>query len=205
MARLASPLTDPAPEFETIVGTWEGGRFSSPNDATYRSDGSLWFTDPPYGLTPGREAEDREIPFNGVYALFPDGRLAVVTDTLTRPNGIAFSPDGRTLYVANSDGSKARWVAYDVSEDGTVTGGRVLLDVTGRPGPGGPDGLEVSRSGVLFATGPGGVWIIHPDGTPLGRIRTAEATANVAFGEDGRSLFMTSDSHLLRIRVLDGA
>jgi len=202
MARLVAPLTDPAPEFETIVGTWDGRRFSSPNDATYRSDGSLWFTDPPYGLTPGRQAEEREIPFNGVYALFPNGHLVVVTDTLTRPNGIAFSPDGGTLYVAVSDGSAARWVAYDVAEDGTVTGGRVLLDVTGRAEPGLPDGLAVQRSGVLFATGPGGVWIIHPDGTPLGRIRTTEATANVAFGQDGRSLFMTSDSRLLRIRVL---
>jgi gluconolactonase len=204
VARLAAPLESPSPAFETLADRHGDARFSSPNDAVYRSDGSLWFTDPPYGLA---GPEDREVPFNGVYALFPDGRLVVVTDTLTRPNGIAFSPDGRTLYVANSDPGKAWWAAYDVAEDGTVGEGRLLVDVTGHVGgdePGLPDGLKVDHAGNLFASGPGGIWVIAPDGEALGRIRLDDPAANVAFGEDGRSLFITASSRLLRTRVLTG-
>jgi len=206
IARLDAPLDAPAPAFETVIATWEGARFNSPNDAAYRSDGSLWFTDPPYGLPDQGATDAREIPFNGVYALRPDGRLEVVTDTLTRPNGIAFSPDERTLYVANSDAGRAWWVAIELGEDGTVGEGRILLDVTAqaRDASGLPDGLKVDRDGNLVASGPGGVWIVAPDGTALGRIRTG-TTANVAFGEDGRSLFITAWSRLLRTRVLTGA
>lgn len=207
VARLATPLGSPAPDFETIADDYDGSRLNSPNDAAYRSDGSLWFTDPPYGLPGGNGSDEREVPFNGVYAVYPDGRVVVVTDSLTRPNGIAFSPDEQTLYVANSDGARAYWAAYAVAEDGTVGEGRVLLDVTDHMGPdepGAPDGLKVNRSGVLFATGPGGIWIIDPDGTALGRIRMGDPAANLAFGEDGRSLFITASSRLLRTRVLEG-
>ena len=185
-----------------LAAHYEGGRLNSPNDLVYHSSGALYFTDPPYGLA-GQDADPaREQPVNGVYRLAPDGALTLLVGDLARPNGIAFSPDERTLYVANSDPAHAVWMAYPVREDGTVGEGRVLFDATawvGDENPGLPDGLAVDAEGHLFATGPGGVLVLTPDGRHLGTIRTGKATANCAFGDDGRSLYMTAHDTLLRI------
>ena len=180
-------------------------RFSSPNDAAFDSAGNLYFTDPPYGLPKGPGDTTKETPFNGVYRLGVDGEVTLLTDELSRPNGIALSPDENTLYVANSDPERAIWMAYDLSPDGTVSDGRVFFDAThmvpDRPGL--PDGLKVDTVGNLFATGPGGVLVFSPDGEHLGTINTTKATANCAFDEAGTTLYMTADDSLLRIRLTD--
>ncbi len=183
-----------------VVEQYEGGQLNSPNDAVYASDGSLYFTDPPYGLEGLEESPDRELDFNGIYRLRPDGELALLVRDQTRPNGIALSPDETTLYVANSDEANKVWMAYDLDESG-ASNGRVFYDVNDQTAEGAADGMKIDISGNLFATGPGGVWVIAPDGTHLGTISTGEVTANVAWGNDGRTLYLTSSTSLYRIRL----
>lgn len=197
----ASAEAAPQPRYETIVDAFEGRAFNSPNDLVYGADGSLYFTDPTYGLV---SPEAAELDFAGVYRLSPDRQLTLIDATLTRPNGIALSPDGRTLYVANSDPEASFWRAYTVGADGQVSDGRLFFDATdlvGEDNPGFPDGLRLDVEGRLFATGPGGVLVFTPEGDHLGTIRTDGPTANLAFGEDGSTLFLTSNSHLGRIET----
>lgn len=203
VARLAAPVRAPAPIFTTLADRYEGKRFNSPNDAVFDSRGTLFFTDPPYGLSEGPDDPSRDIPFNGVYRLGVDGEVTLLTDELSRPNGIALSPDENTLYVANSDPERAIWMAYDRLPTGGVDNGRVFFDATAlvAENPGLPDGMKVDRAGNLFATGPGGVLVFAPDGRHLGTIRTTLATANCAFDGDGAALYLTADSYLLRVRL----
>src|SRR5262249_40583328 len=149
--------------------------------------GDLYFTDPPYGLLKLNDDPEKELDFSGVYRLSRGGELTLLTKEMTFPNGIAFSPDEKTLYVANSDPKKAIWMAYEVKTDGTLGAGRVFYDTTKwvATEKGLPDGLKVDRAGNLFATAPGGVHVFAPDGTPLGRFATGEATANCGWGDDG--------------------
>jgi gluconolactonase len=204
IASLDAPLDAATPTYITLADRYDGKRFNSPNDLVYRSNGDLYFTDPPYGLEYGMNDPARELDFQGVYRLGSDGEVELLTDDLTRPNGLAFSPDEQTLYVANSDPERAIWMAYDVLADGAIANGRVFFDATplveqGLRGL--PDGLKVDQYGNLFATGPGGVLIIAPDGNHLGTINTGQATANCAFGDDGATLYITADMYLLRIRL----
>ena len=187
----------------TLVDNYEGKRLNSPNDAVYKSNGDLYFTDPPYGLPKNWDDPRRELDFCGVYRLSADGKLTLLTKEMSRPNGIAFSPDEKTLYVANSDPKRAIWMAYPVNADGTLGTGKVFADVTEMVGKhkGLPDGLKVDRQGNLFATGPGGVHIYAPDGKLLGRIETGEATANCAWGDDGSTLYITADMWLCRVKT----
>ena len=184
----------------TLVGDYEGRRLNGPNDATYASDGWLYFTDPGSGLEGRDESPLRELDYNGIYRLSPDGSLELLYRDQPRPNGIALSPDETTLYVANSSAEEKIWMAYDLGEDG-VSNPRVFYDVTDQPGDGVNDGMKVDRAGNLFATGPGGVWVLSPDGSHLGTIWPGEVTANVAFGDDGRTLYMTASNGLYRIRL----
>ncbi|NYZ62765.1 SMP-30/gluconolactonase/LRE family protein [Luteimonas deserti] len=197
---------DPRTREKTVLAhAFDGRRFNSPNDVVRRADGAIFFTDPPYGLEAFDESPVKELPFNGVYRLDADGRVQLLDDSLSRPNGIALSPDGRTLYVANSDPERAVWMAYALDGNGAVTSRRVFADSTAEVGddaPGLPDGMAIAADGTLFATGPGGVLVFAPDGTRLGRIETGGPVANVAFGDDGRTLYMTSNSILARVRLL---
>jgi gluconolactonase len=187
----------------TLADSYEGKRLNSPNDVVVHSSGALYFTDPPYGLPDKAEDPRKELEHSGVYRVSPEGEVSLLTTELNRPNGIAFSPDEKTLYVANSDPTRAIWLAFDVAEDGTLGEGRVLHDATERVGgvPGLPDGLKVDEHGNLFATAPGGVLVMDPDGTVLGTIRMGNATANVAFGGDGSALYLTADAYLARIQL----
>ena len=184
-----------------LADRYEGARLNSPNDLVYHSDGWLYFTDPPYGLDGQDDSPEKELDFNGIYRLSPTGELELLSAGQTRPNGIALSPDESTLYVANCDADAPLWMAYDVGADG-LSAARVFADLTGQEGPGCPDGLKVDLGGNVFATGPGGVWVFAPDGTPLGRISPDEVPANVGWGEDGRTLYMTARTGLYRIRVI---
>jgi gluconolactonase len=187
---------------------FQGKRLNSPNDIVVRSDGSIYFTDPPYGVqpsTPGvprpagwwtRPIPGKEQPCHGVYRIAPDGSLHLVADDFALPNGLAFSPDESRLYIDDSAHKHIR--AFDVRPDGTLTGGRVLLDMASDD-PGVPDGLKVDERGNVFCTGPGGVWVCRPDGMLLGRIVLPELPANLAWGEDGSVLFATARTSVYRL------
>jgi gluconolactonase len=191
----------------TLADNYQGKRLNSPNDVIVKSNGDVYFTDPIYGL-PEREKDTkhRELDFCGVFRWSPKtGQVTLLTKELSRPNGLAFSPDERTLYVANSDPEKAIWMAYPVNADGTIGAGKLVRDVTrmvSRDLPGLPDGLKVDAKGTLFATGPGGVHVMLPDGTLLGRLDTGQATSNCAWGEDGTTLFATADMFVVRVKTL---
>lgn len=201
IARMDAPLTDPAPEFTTLTERYEGKRLNSPNDLVQHSNGDIYFTDPPYGLEENINDPAKELDFQGVYRLSSSGELTLLTDELSRPNGIAFSPDEKTLYVANSDPSNPVWMAYDVQDNGNIDNGRIFADAGEFVGkePGLPDGMKVDTEGYIYATGPGGVWVFSPDGRTLGKIKTGQATSNCAIGNNGSTLYMTADNYLLRL------
>ena len=187
-----------------LASRYMGKRLNSPNDLVFKSNGDLYFTDPPYGLPKNWDDPARELDFCGVYRVSAkDGKLTLLTKEMSRPNGIAFSPDEKTLYVANSDPKRAIWMAFDVKADGTLGKGRVFFDATKwvDKKPGLPDGMKVDQKGNLFATGPGGVFVFAPDGTHLGTIATGDRTANCAFGNDGSVLYVAVNHRLCRIRT----
>ncbi len=200
IAVMVSTLDDPKPTYETLAEEYEGNRFSSPNDAAYDANGNLYFTDPPYGLPDEDQDSNKQIPFNGVYKLSPEGIVTLLIDSLTRPNGIALSPDQRALYVANSDADKARIYQYELS-DSSVTSGKILYDATAltKTEKGLPDGLKVDANGNVFATGPGGIFIFNPSGKIIGKIKISEATANCALSNNDKTLFTTSHMYLIKI------
>ena len=185
----------------TFLDRWEGKRFNSPNDLVYSSDGSLYITDPPYGLVKQDDDPAKEIKFNGVF-LYADGKVEPVIRDLSRPNGIAFSPDHKILYVSNSDEKKRIWMSYDVQPDGTVKNGRVFYDITASQEQGMPDGMKVDAKGNLYCAGPAGIWIFSPQGKHLGTIKPGETPANCNWGEaDHKTLFITAETGLYRIRL----
>jgi len=188
---------------KTLVDSYKGKRLNSPNDAVVKSNGDIYFTDPPYGLPQGHRDPRRELDFCGVFRLSTSGELTLLTKEMTRPNGIAFSPDEEVLYVSQSDSKNAIIKAFPVKSDGTLGSAEVLHDFAGLMGeyPGGPDGLKVDQHGNLFATGPGGVHIITPEGNLLGRIHTGKRTSNCAWGDDGSVLYMTVDDYVCRIKT----
>jgi gluconolactonase len=195
IARLETRLTDPGPVFTTITDRFEGQRYNSPNDLVVHGSGAIYFTDPPYGLEGGADDPAKELPVQGVYRVATDGTVTLLEDGLSRPNGIVFSPDERILYVANSDGDQPVIMAYDVAENGSVSNGRVFAESWG-------DGMAVDREGRLFVTrGIDGVVVFAPDGRHLGTLVTGERTSNCAFGDDGSTLYVTSDMYLVRMRL----
>ncbi len=187
----------------TLVDRYQGKRLNSPNDLVFKSNGDLYFTDPPFGLPGTFNDPSRELDFSGVYRLAPDGKLTLLTKELPAPNGIAFSPDERTLYVSNADTRNAIWMAYPVREDVTLGKGRVFFDATTwtQTKKGAPDGMKVDAVGNIFAAGPGGIHVFAPDGTHLGSLKLGVATSNCAWGEDGSVLFITASSALYRIAL----
>ena len=201
VAMMDAPLDAPTPNFITVADRFDGKKFNSPNDAVYDHSGNLFVTDPPYGLPGYMDDPGKEIPYQGVYKVKQDGTVILLVDSLTRPNGIGLSPDEKTLYVANSDGPAARWYAFEVSGDSLINARIFFQTDFKEEEKGAPDGLKVSKSGHLFATGPGGVWIFDSSGKALGRIRLPEATANCAFSKDEEYLYMTSDMYLVRLRL----
>lgn len=203
MALMDAPLASPAARFITLTDNWEGKKLNSPNDAVFRSDGALFFTDPPYGLVNNVDDASKEIPFQGVYT-WQGGKTILLTDTLTRPNGLAFFPGEKSLLVANSDPEKAMWYLFDLDPQDSLVNPRVFYDATPVVRAGGkglPDGLKIDRQGTIFATGPGGVWIFDAKGTVLGRLSIPEACSNIALADDDKTLFITADRYLLRVKI----
>jgi gluconolactonase len=184
----------------TFIDKFEGKKLNSPNDLVFRSDGSLFFTDPPYGLPKADDDPAKELKFNGVYR-WSNGKLQAIIRDMSRPNGLAISPDEKTLYVANSDENRKVWMRYDLAADGTASNGRVFADVTAEKEDGLPDGMKLDSQGNVYGSGPGGVWVFAPDGKHLGTIKPPETPANCGWGDDGKSLFMTARTGLYRIKL----
>ncbi|MGX1930903.1 SMP-30/gluconolactonase/LRE family protein [Flagellimonas sp. 2504JD4-2] len=203
VAKMNAKLDDPKPEFETIVGSYEGKRFDSPNDGVFDSYGNLYFTDPPYGLEEREKDEAKEIAYQGIYFLGNQEKVILLDSAVTKPNGIRLSPDEKKLYVAVSDPKHSVWYQFDVLEPGKIENKRIFYDAThlvGKEGEHGlPDGMKINSDGYIFATGPGGVWIFNQQAKPIAKIRTGEATSNCAFSTDEKRLFITADDFVLGV------
>ena len=190
-----------------LADKYQGKRLNSPNDLVVKSDGTVYFTDPPYGITPGESSsysEEQEQPCNGLYRILPDGAVELLVDDFDRPNGLAFTPDESILYVDDSPRRHVR--AFDVRADGGLTNSRIIADMD-HPQPGSPDGMKVDIEGNLYVAGATGIWVFEPGGACLGVIVTPERPANCAWGdEDRKSLYITARTSLYRVRTkLPGA
>ncbi len=192
-------------KFETLADKYMGKRFNSPNDLVYAKNGDLYFTDPPYGLPKQMDDPKKELDFQGVYKLSPKGEVTLLTKEMSRPNGIALSPDEKTLYVANSDPLKAIWMAFPVNADGTLGKGKLIHDATDdvkkNPEKGLPDGMKLDAKGNIFATAVNGVYVFSPEGTLIGRIVTNDKTANCGWGDDGTVLYLCTNDKLTRVKT----
>ena len=205
VARMDAPLDKPEAKFISIADKYNGKRFSSPNDAVYNRAGELFFTDPPYGLPSQNDSDPaKEIPYNGVYKVKKNGEVILLTDSITRPNGIAFLPGENKLIVACSDPDKPNWYVFDINGD-SATNGKIFYSSAGsnKSLNGLPDGFKVDKNGNVFATGPGGVWIFNSDGKPLGKIKLDESSSNVALSPNEKTIYITNDMYLLRVKMRD--
>ena len=187
----------------TLADNYKGKRFNSPNDLVYHPNGNLYFTDPIYGLPERQDDPRREMDYCGVFLLRPNGEVELLTKEFTRPNGIALSPDGKTLYVAQSDSAAPLWRSYPVKGDGTIGKGKLLYNALKfkKDGVGNADGMTVDQKGDLWASGPAGIYIFSPQGDLLGRIEMGEHSSNCTWGDDGSTLYMTVDMYVCRVRT----
>ena len=187
---------------ETVLAdSYQGKRLNSPNDLVYRSDGTLYFTDPPFGLPKFFDDPRKELPFSGVYSIHK-GKLQLISKDLTGPNGIAFSPDQKYLYVGNWDENKKVVMRYEANADGTLSNGKVFFDMTSAPGEDALDGIKVDQEGNLYVSGPGGLWVISPEGKHLGTIIAPKHIYNMAWGdEDGKTLYLCARGTLYRMKL----
>jgi gluconolactonase len=202
VAVMESNLDQPKPVYRSLAAQFDGKKLNSPNDATFRSNGDLYFTDPPYGLE-GRMTDPlKELQWQGVYRAKPTGEVILLCDSISRPNGIAFFPGEHRLLVANSDSSKPFWYAFDVIND-SLRNGRILYSASSALGEGKglPDGLKIDKNGRVFATGPGGVFIFNGDGKLLGKIKLPVAPSNCAFSDDQKTLYITATNYVLKLRM----
>ncbi|HEX6179920.1 MAG TPA: SMP-30/gluconolactonase/LRE family protein [Chitinophagaceae bacterium] len=201
---MSASLDAPQPTFRTIAGLYNGKKFNSPNDLAIRSNGDIFFTDPPYGLEKGMNDSLKESTFQGVYRVTRDGKVSLLIDSITRPNGIVFTPGEKTVIVANSDPAKPFWYAFDISGD-SLTNARIYHDASAaaKAEKGLPDGLKISKQGYVFASGPGGLWIFNKDGKLIGKCKIPEATSNCALSDDEKTLYITSDMYVLRLKLRD--
>lgn len=202
VAKMNAPLRKSASNFTTLADRYNGKRLNSPNDGVLDAKGNIYFTDPAYGLANGLNDAEKELSFQGVYLLHPDGKLELFTDEIKFPNGITLSPDGKYLFVANSDPANKTWFKYELAEDGTKKSGMLFYHAAKDDGidNGNPDGMKMTKEGFLFATGPGGVWLFNPAGKLIARIYTGTLTSNCAFGKDQQELFMTCSDKVMRIK-----
>jgi gluconolactonase len=192
---------EPRGNITVLVDRYEGKRLNSPNDLVYRSDGALYFTDPPFGLPKAFDDPRKELPFSGVYCV-KDGQVKLVSTDLDAPNGLALSPDEKFLYVNNWNDKRKVILRYDVNQDCTLSNSRLFFDMTNAPGSDALDGLKVDQKGNVYSTGPGGLWIISPEGKRLGLIKGPEDPHNMAWGdEDGKTLYITALTGIYRLRM----
>jgi gluconolactonase len=205
MARMDAPLDKPEAKFITLADTYNGKRFSSPNDAVYNSAGELFFTDPPYGLQTQDDSDTKkEISFNGVYKVKANGEVILLVDSITRPNGIAFTPDEKKLIIACSDPARPNWYIYEVNGD-SLTNGKIFYNAAeeGKTMRGLPDGFKIDKNGNIFASGPGGIYIFNSEAKKLGMIKLENSASNCALSTDEKTLYITNDMYVLRVKLRD--
>lgn len=203
IARMDAPLDKPAPQFISLASQYKGQKFTSPNDCVMSSSGELYFTDPPYGLHKMDDDPLKETKWNGVYKVKTDGSIVLLTDSVSKPNGIALFPGEKKLLVANSDPAKPNWYVWDISGD-SLTNGKVFYSAATfleKGWPGLPDGLKIDKKGNVIASGPGGVYFFNSEGKNLGMIRLDKAAANCALSPDEKTLYITNDMYVLRVKM----
>jgi gluconolactonase len=203
VARMRASLSTPKDSFTFLATTYKNKRFSSPNDLFITKDGSIFFTDPPYGLPDQDQDDDKQLTYNGIYRLNKNGEVLLLDSTLSKPNGIAFTADEKTMYVANSDPEKAIWMKYSLDDSKNIVSKSLFADKTSDvvSKKGLPDGLKIHSSGIILATGPGGVLVFNSDGKHLGTINTGQATANCALDTEENYLYMTAHQYLMRVKL----
>jgi len=205
MARMDAPLDKPEAKFVTLADKYNGKRFSSPNDAVFNSAGELFFTDPPYGLQTQDDTDPKkEISFNGVYKVKKDGSVILLVDSITRPNGIALTPVEKRLIVACSDGAHPNWYIFDINGDSLING-KIFYSAAeeAKTMNGSPDGFKIDKNGNVFASGPGGVYVFNSEGKKLGMIRLENSASNCALSSDEKTLYVTNDMYVLRVKLRD--
>ena len=203
MAKMDAPLDKPEPKFITLADKFNGKRFSSPNDAVFNSGGELFFTDPPYGLQTQDDSDTKkEIAFNGVYKVKANGEVILLVDSITRPNGIALTPDEKKLIVACSDGAHPNWYMFDINGD-SLANGKIFYSAAeeAKTMRGSPDGFKIDKNGNVFASGPGGIYIFNSEGKKLGMIKLDDAASNCALSPDEKTLYITNDMKLVRVKM----
>lgn len=193
IALMDASLDNPKAEYITLANEYKGKKFDSPNDLIIKSNGDIYFTDPPYGLEKGVNNPTKAAPYQGVYRISKNGSVTLLVDTISRPNGIAFFPGEKSLLIANSDGQRPYLYLYDLDKDGLLTNGRIFNSDRGT------DGIKIDRQGNVYTTGQGGVWIYSKKGTLLGKIKIDGAASNCAFADNYKTLFITADNHLLKV------
>jgi len=192
---------EPHGNITVLADRFDGRRLNSPNDLVYRSDGTLYLTDPPFGLPEAFDDPAKELPFSGVFGV-RDGEVFLVSDELEGPNGLAFSPDEKYLYVGNWDPQRKVVMRYEIDASGAAVGGDVFFDMTDAPGEDAIDGIKVDREGNLYVCGPGGIWLLSGEGTQLGLLKLPEDPHNLAWGdEDGKTLYVTALTSIYRMRL----
>lgn len=202
VAMMDAPLEAPRPNFVVLANDYKGKKFNSPNDLVVRSNGDIFFTDPPYGLENGMNDTKKEIPYQGVYKIDKYGHITLLTDSITRPNGIALTTDEKTLIIANSDEQKKVWYAYDLGPKDTLMNGRILFDATKEKEQGAPDGFRIDKQGNMYATGPGGIWIFNKNAKLIGKIKiNGVPTSNCVLTPDEKTIFITADMYVLRVKM----
>ncbi|MEO8414150.1 MAG: SMP-30/gluconolactonase/LRE family protein [Ginsengibacter sp.] len=203
VAIMQAPLASPSPHFKVLADRYKGKRLNSPNDAVLAANGGIYFTDPAYGLDKGLQDTSKDLSFQGVYYLRPDGTLILLTDELKYPNGITLSPDGHFLYVDNSDPENKIWMKYELDDNGLIKNKSIFYRAVADEGKsnGNPDGMKMNTSGYLFTAGPGGIWIFNPAGEVIARIFTGQLTSNCALGKDQKELFITSSGYVLHVQL----
>ncbi len=206
VARMEGNLTSPVPKYTSLAGRYKGKKFNSPNDLITDRKGNIYFTDPVYGLSGGANDPERELKFEGVYKIDVNGKLSLLIDSISRPNGLALSPAEDILYLASSDKGKPAWYAYHLNKDGDIISGGVLLDATLLRKTAtikqGPDGFKIDKFGNIFSAGPDGINIISPEGARIGLIKIpGRSSSNCVFNETKDVLFVTADDIVLKINL----
>lgn len=203
IARMDAPLSSPAAKFIALANNYDGKKFNSPNDVICNSKGELFFTDPPYGLEFYMKDPKKETPYQGVYKIKASGEVILLTDTITRPNGILLLPGEKTLLIANSDPEKPYWYAYDLSEHDKLIKPHIFYSAMGsdKKLKGSPDGMKADKKGNVFASGPGGIWVFNKHAKLVGKIKLPEAASNCSLSGDEKTLFITNDMYVLRLKM----
>ena len=203
VARMDAPIDKPEAKFTPLASAYKGRKMNSPNDLVYNHKGELFFTDPPYGLEFKMDDPKKEMPYQGLFKVKTNGEVILLTDTITRPNGIAFLPGEKTLLVTNSDPQKCVWYAFDIGENDSLVNPRIFHSAIGYDTTlkGHPDGMKADKAGNLFATGPGGLWIFNKHGKLAGKLRLQNAASNCALSADQKTLYITNDMYVLRFRM----